>query len=501
MPEFGALLATRWRMLHAAFLYWLMAVGYDPEIAGLSNRLYAIYLVLVLGGLGALTWFEVLGAAGQAATALAAVPGPRPLPDVLLGALGGLVGLIQIAGVGLAWWRSPLRLTWPEIAYVAGAPVPAAAIVAVAFLRVALLALPLAALLGSLAAVVLTGSDRTALAAAAVALAAALAVMGANWLAGMVRLAVPGLRVRRWLAPLVALLLAAAVAVLPAAGLWPGRTLAGSIAGAPLWPALAWLGAAALGLVAAAIWVGSRISLTDVVDESAVYARLAVYAPGDRRDPAVLARARAEARQGGRRPWLRLPDKQGDAMLAARAGLARLRRPAQLLYLVQDLSLSLSACWMLADPRIAHPWFAWLLLMVVIPPRGLGDGFAADVDAPFLRQLLPRSDLAVLVADEVLPFILLTAVALAIWLAAQPPAGSVVLGALLIPTLLALRAGCRAFAARTRLGARVQIPFAPVAAVCFGLVLLLGIVAGAPWAALVLALLLITGLGAVMANA
>ncbi len=499
MAEMGALWGIRWRMLRAALLYWLMAVGYDPEIGGLSNRLYGVYLVLVLGGLGVLAWLEVLSAAVQAAAALAAAPSAPPLPGVLLGALPVLVGLLQVVGVALAWWMSPLRLTWPEIAYVAGSPVPAAAIVAVAFLRVALLALPLSAMLGALAAALLSGGDRTSLAASAVALAVALVAMGPNWLAAMTRLAVA--RRGRWLAPVVAIVLLIAGIAAPAAALWPGRLLAGVIAGQPLWPAVAWLGAVGVLLAAAAVWVGGRVNLTDVVDESALYARLAVYAPADRRDPAVLAQARAQAHRGSRRAWPRLPDASGDVMVAARSGLARLRRPAQLLYLGEDLTLALSGCWMLADPRIAHPWFAWLLLMVAVPPRGLGDGFLADTEAPFLRQLLPRSDLAVLVADEVLPFALLAVAAIAIWVAARPPAGGVVLGVLLIPALLALRAACRGFAARTRLGARVQIPFAPVAAVSFGLVLLLGIVAGAPWVALVLAALLSVGIGAVLAHA
>jgi len=500
MAEFGVLLAARWRMLRAAFRYWLLAVGYDAEVGGLLNRLYAVYLVLALGGLGLLAWLETLDAASLAYRTFAAVPATHALPVALLGLLPVVVALIQLAGIALAWWMSPLRLTWPEIAYVAGAPIPAAAIVAVAFLRVAALAIPIAAALAALAAVILTGSDRTSLGASEVAIAVAVTTMGLNWLAGMTRLAVERLRHRRWLAAAVALLLLGAGASLPAAGLWPGRLLSWAIGGSSSWPGVASLAAVGLALAAGAIAVGARISLTDVVDESGVYARLATFAPGDRRDPAALARVRAEAHVGPRRVRIRLPDASGAAMLAVRAGLGRLRRPSQVLFLIEDVALALSACWMLADPRLPHPWFAWLIIMVAVPPRGLGDAFLADVEAPSLRQMLPASDLMILVADEGVPFLLLAGIGIAIWLAARPPAGGAVLGTLLIPVLMALRAACRGFAARVRLGARVALPFAPVAAVGFGLVLLLGVVAGAPWAALALAAAFCVGMGSVLAH-
>jgi hypothetical protein len=163
--------------------------------------------------------------------------------------------------------------------------------------------------------------------------------------------------------------------------------------------------------------------------------------------------------------------------------LAYVRLPWRSLVLGRDLGLTVFGCWALLGHGL--PWGDWWVAAIAIPPRGVGDTFAADSREPFLRQTLPVSDLQLLAGDAGLPLLVVFGLSVAAWLVRRPAGSSIVAGVVCSAVLLALRALCEGVSSTGAWG-RWRPPFIAAAGVCFGLMAVIARPAGAPALALAL---------------
>lgn len=490
----------RWRELRGGAVYWLRVLGHEPAGQSLNDRLYDLYLLVLLSGWGA----AMLAFALQSAAQLGRIV-PAELAVALLASLPWLVWGAQALAAAAALREGPLHLTFPDMAYLAGSPVARGAVALVAWglaaARALLLALPVAAL----AAVAVAQSaspdtvERSALLVVGLALPLVALTSGAAWCLGLARAASARLKRWRWLwlAPIALLPVAG---VLPGAIDWPGRALALAVWGqAPAWWALAlWLPLPALAALVA--WLGDRVSLAEVAAESQTYARLRALGMAAWLDSGVAQRIRRQATLARRRPFLRLPVCEGTAAIAARAGLAYLRSPGLLLPLLMwGAMVAEAGSWMAGTAAYPPQWVAWLALVMIAPPDGLVDAFRADTGDPFLRQLLPAGNLRLLAAAAALPWLLLVLSALAFWLARRPALGPAVLGALGIVALACLLALCRAVGVVQVAALGRRVPYVVAAGVGAGAVALAGM-EGSPLASVGVAVGVVLALGALVAH-
>ena len=494
MRDARLVLWLRGRQAYGVTRYWLRAgFGVNPANNSTSERLYSVYLLLFAALWLPAMWLTL--ASASASIGLLVGVARRPL---LLAALPGLVYLLQIGLMMAALRASPLKLTFADIAYVAGAPLPRAIVVLVGFLRVVVVRLPIVVLVAALIGVALTGAtgagaaDAMGLRAGATALLLGVFGWALAWAVGAARLAYPRLRRRFvWLTPLLLLVLAA---VIPEIVLWPGRVLEGVIrgreagVGAPLLAALAVLSLFALG------WVGARVNLTVVADESLLYARLSSLGMLGVRDRDLTRQVRTRAGFAPRRRRLRLASWTGAGAPAARATLTYARHLTLLWPLARDTGLVVAGCLLLSGRvptggayGLAQPWIAWLFLVVALPPRGLLQAFRTDIDEPFLRQFAPVDNLWLLQADAAAPTAALMLVAAVLLLIAHGALAATVTSLVFVPVLTPLLALCQGVSLVRVTAARIRLPYAWVAGVLCGLVMVAGVPGRSPLTALVIA--------------
>ncbi len=494
MRDARLVLWLRGRQAYGVTRYWLRAgFGVNPANNSTSERLYSVYLLLFAALWLPAMWLTL--ASASASIGLLVGVARRPL---LLAALPGLVYLLQIGLMMAALRASPLKLTFADIAYVAGAPLPRAIVVLVGFLRVVVVRLPIVVLVAALIGVALTGAtgagaaDAVGLRAGATALLLGVFGWALAWAVGAARLAYPRLRRRFvWLTPLLLLVLAA---VIPEIVLWPGRVLEGVIrgreagVGAPLLAALAVLSLFALG------WVGARVNLTVVADESLLYARLSSLGMLGVRDRDLTRQVRTRAGFAPRRRRLRLASWTGAGAPAARATLTYARHLTLLWPLARDTGLVVAGCLLLSGRvptggayGLAQPWIAWLFLVVALPPRGLLQAFRTDIDEPFLRQFAPVDNLWLLQADAAAPTAALMLVAAVLLLIAHGALAATVTSLVFVPVLTPLLALCQGVSLVRVTAARIRLPYAWVAGVLCGLVMVAGVPGRSPLTALVIA--------------
>jgi len=494
MRDVRLLLWLRGRQAYGVARYWLRAgFGVNSANNSTSERLYSVYLLLFAALWLPAMWLTLADA--SASIGLLVGVARRPL---LLAALPGLVFLLQIGLMMAALRASPLKLTFADIAYVAGAPLPRAIVVLLGFLRVVVIRLPLVVLVAALIGVALTGAagagaaDAVGLRAAVVALLLGVFAWALAWLVGAARLAYGPLRRRFvWLAPLLLLVLPA---VVPGITLWPGRVLEGAIRGREpgVWPAL--LAAPAVLLLLALGWVGARVNLTVVADESLLYARLASLGMLGVRDRDLTRQVRTRAGFAPRRRRLRPASWTGAGAQAARATLTYARHLTLLWPLARDTGLVVAGCLLLSGRApaggaygLAQPWIAWLFLVVALPPRGLLQAFRTDIDEPFLRQFAPVDNLWLLQADAAPPGGIVMLVAAVLLLIVHAALAATVTGLVFVPVLTLLLALCQGASLVPVTAARIRLPYAWVAGVLCGLVMVAGVPGRSPLTALVIA--------------
>ena len=489
MRDARLLLWLRGRQAYGVTRYWLRAgFGVNPANNSTSERLYSVYLLLF-----AALWLPAMWLTLASASASIGLLVGAARRSLLLAALPGLVFLLQIGLMMAALRASPLKLTFADIAYVAGAPLPRAIVVLVGFLRVVVVRLPLVILVAALTGATGAGAaDAVGLRAGMTTLLLGVFAWALPWLAGAARLAYPPLRRRFvWLAPLLLLVLAT---VIPAIVLWPGRVLEGAIRGREpgVWTAL--LAALAVLLLLALGWVGARVNLTVVADESVLYARLASLGMLGVRDRDLTRQVRTRAGFAPRRRRLRLASWRGAGTPAARATLTYARHLTLLWPLARDTGLVVAGCLLIEGRApaggaygLAQPWIAWLFLVVALPPRGLLQAFRTDIDEPFLRQFAPVDNLWLLQADAAPPGGIVMLVAAVLLLIAHAAPAATVTGLVFVPVLTLLLALCQGASLVPVTAARIHLPYAWVAGVLCGLVMVAGVPGRSPLTALVIA--------------
>ncbi len=472
MIELRLLTTLRLRQWRASLVPILRLFGYNPDDRSIKEFLYNLYLIaffvvwIIFG-----TWGAILYQATQLGAGLS-LPLWRQLLAVLPWAL-----FFLLIGVVLRYARrTPLLLSFPDIAYLAGSPAPRRALTLVQFVQeaaqTALIILPLTAVIAVVLAQSLPPEIRPFASArtAVITIPLLLFVLGFAWLWGVLRLSVPGLvdwRGYRWL-PLLLLVL---LPFWPAAALWPGNLWLAALTGD--WSA-GQVGLLSLGislLLAGLLAVSSRINLIDVADESITFAQIQALGAYSRLMPGLALARRSIKRQApvaGKRPFLHLPTAAGPTTLLLRSGLVLLREGADMLILLGwGAAFTAAAQLILSSGARPEFWLYWLLGILFFPPRKLVTTFRADLAEPFLRQLLPLANWQLMAVDTAVPWILLLLGAFLVW-PLQPAISPLLI--VLVSLLLVLSQGL----ALLKLGRR-QIPYVVLALAALGPVVVLGV--------------------------
>lgn len=404
MRDFRLLAWLRWRQWRSSALYWLRTLGYDPQRQNFIDRLYALYLILF----GA-AWVSVIA---LAAVAHAAELGRGLSPAAtqrILDALPWLFIVVAVYLIARNLRKSPLLLSFPDVAYVAASPVSRVAIILVNFiqscLQYAVVVLPILALVTVVIAQPLGQplAQTASLRAAAVAAPLIPLLLAVSWIVGLARL---GRRESRWSRYwwLAALLLAPLAWLFPPLR-WPGAAVSLAVAAplAPLRLASLWM----VALVATVLLAVSarRVNITDAIEESRTYASLNALGFMTVLAPDLTARIKRRDTLTNRKPKFRLAPGRGASALVARSALLTLRHPTMLLQvLFWGFGAAASGAWLIFSKPPLDLWFFWVSFLAVAPPRPLVETFEGDVNEPYLRQLLPVSNLPLALLSSVVPF-------------------------------------------------------------------------------------------------
>lgn len=457
MGDLSTLMWLQWLTTGRIVRWWLRSVGYEPGSRSITERLYGLYLLLLLVPLALFSWSAALDAAHAAGAQLALEPGTRAY---LMGRVPVATLAAAIAVLVIAPFRRPLRLSAVEVAHVAASPLSRRAVVLVAFLRRAVVPLVALALASSLAAVILSGAYRSDALAPLASCQIAFALMAAGFALGLWHQFHPR---PGWALAASAAAVAAALAI-PSIATGPGRLLAHLIeTGSPA--GLSGLGAADAAALAALVLAGGLARLDEL-------------------DP---ARRRRQHRGLAASP-------SPLAALPTRTALHYLRHGADALTLVRDVALTFFAVHILLGATPVLPWFDWVIAAMLLGPRGITDRLAQDTREPFLRGLLPQGDLELLVDETWLGGLVAALATGALWWRFSPPSQRE-LGLEAVAVLLILRVACQGVSLGPSLAGRTwRPPFALATAVAFTPVMALGAAAGQPVAAMLLALSAAAGL-------
>ncbi len=496
MRDVQSLFWLRWRQFKDTAVYWLRVLGYRPQDASLSQNLYVLYLILI-----GIFWLYTVGTFTFETAASIGKILELPIVGQLLVGFSIATLLVQVYVIINALQSTPLKLSFADISYVAGAPISRAAPVIVGFvrqvaLRLILLSLPVA-IFGTVVARALVPDDYGAASLRLILAMLPLIILtwAIGWMLGLLRLISP--RLGRlgylWFVPLLLLPIAY---YFPDLMLWPGRiALLAMLGQSPAWalPLLIILAAAAVGVT---FWLGERINMIHAVDESILYARIQALGLLAWRMIDVQARIRLQARQAGRKPFLSLPRAQGVSTFVTRAALSYVRHPTMLLTcLIWGIVATGFGVEIIRRELPAQVWILWVIAAGVAPPFGMLHVFRSDEEERFLRQFLPVDGLQLLLADILLPLVTMIAGGLVVWFTYDFDPDVLMLGIIAIPLLALMVALCGAVAVtnarmfQTRLlatglsfgavilaGTQLHTPYAGLAVAGFAVLLMSGMV-------------------------
>jgi hypothetical protein len=495
MRDIPAVLWLRWRQFRDGAVYWLRVLGYQPNEKSISQNLYVLYLF----GIG-LIWFGAMWTfVYDQANALGVL-----LPHSSLASLLQLLPIIGLAAqvyvMVNALRSTPVKLSFADMAYLAGSPISPTAPVFVGFVRQVVLRMFLFALGFAVIAVFIirpigpnlgTGAVFRAILAT---IPFILLTWAIAWILGVSRLVFPALRRFRyfWLAPLLLFPLAY---LLPDAFLWPGRAFLLNIYGElPVWvlPLVLLL---ALALIYGLARLSDRVNMVQATDESIIYARIQALGLLAWRQVDLQFRIRLQSTQATRKPFLSLPKAEGLWMLMTRAGLSYVRHPVMLLLsFAWGAAMTYVAINIVVNRLPVQLWIGWVLVASFVPPNGLLYVFRVDLEERFLRQFLPFDGFQLFIADVLLPLIFLTLGAMFAWVLQGFSGQITVLGFMFIPVLSIMLALSGAVSLTNK---RVLQTRLLATGASFGAVILAGVGLGSPLAALgvaIFALLILSGL-------
>lgn len=480
MVELKVLIRLRLQQWRHRLVLLLRLFGYNPQDRSLKEFFYNLYLLaffLVWFVFGA--WGAILHYAAQFGDTLTPV-----LWEQLIAALPWAIFAVLVGLSLLYARRTPLTLSFPDMAYIAGSPVSRRTVTLVQFgqmaLQAMLLVLPVVAITAVILAQPLAATIGYWAAARAVVAAVPLTLLALElaWLWGITRLAHPAWtqwRGYRWLP-----LLLIAFAAWPKLALWPGQVWLNALLGTWTWGETAVLILIVGLLLVALAWVGDRVNLIAVADESNAYARQQALGAFAWLSPNLASDIRAirqQKRVVGKRPFLTLPTFPGSTTLLARSGLMLLRQGDAIFALMLRGALFTGAAqYIFSSGAPPEFWLFWLVGLLLFPPRQLAMLFQADWREPFLRQFLPLSWGHLLVMDTAVPFLCLLSGALLVWLI-QPILSPILI--ILVSILLTL---CHSITFLPLTRWRVHIPYQASSLVTVGGTLAAGVFVGG-WAA------------------
>lgn len=483
----------RWRHLRGRAVYWAALAGADIQSNSLLEQSYLLY-VLLIGG----AWGIAMGAAAADAARALGVDGGESAAEAIRFLAQFAPGLL-VGGFGVRALRSsPVKLTFPDIAYFASGAMDPRAIALSSYLREGIPAAAVASFVGYLVGCVAQGTGAPQAGPWLLAGSLPLVVMASlaiAWAGGLARIRIDGSSGRY--AP-VALIVLSAALLGSALRVGPWTPLAHAVDGSlgPL--GMAALVAVACTAVALIARVAPRMDMTTIIAESAMYAELQVFRPLRLYDPGAYADIVRRKRLARRLPRGRMPRADGAAALVARALLSHLRQPGSLvLPVVWGAAILPFVALRTMAPLGLFPTMPAVLVFVATPAAGVLHVFGQDADRPSLRSLLPFGDLKLLMLDS-LPALV------AMWLSSVAairlvgfPAGGWALGGLLCVILAILVVLCAGLEHIRVRGARGPIGYGISATVCSGVVLYAGAVAPA-WVSCVVAIAMVLGIGALI---
>ena len=409
MHDVRLLLWLRARHARSALNRTLHLVGAGVDDGGWGERAYQLYAVGIMLVWAALMAAALVDAIQGVFVGLAAAVCSLAVQGALLA-----VALVLLR-VGIAGARTtPLKLSHPDIAYLAASAVSARALAGVSAGVQAFAGAAAGAALGFLLGVGLESASVLAGAPAAVALAGAAlaaAAVALGWVVGFVRLASDG-----WSGWRTA---AAAFVLVAFAVSWCGVALA---AGADALLAPATFAVPSVGgflvLAVAAIalaLLAPRVDMTRVIDENSLHAdlcRFGMLSPLDRNDIAEYQRRRKLADRPVR---FSLPRGEGRLALVQRAALSHARQYDGLASLVMQgafvVPLGVLALLGAGGPVL----FVFWLPVAVLMPQGVREAtraFRDDARNRLVRDRLPFGVLELLAFDTLPAFAATTAASL-----------------------------------------------------------------------------------------
>jgi hypothetical protein len=495
MRDIPAVLWLRWRQFRDGAVYWLRVLGYQPKDRSLSQKLYVVYLA----GIG-LIWFGAMWTfVYDQANALGSfLPLPALASLLVLLPVLGLVAQVYVMVNALR--STPLKLSFADMAYLAGSPISPTAPVVVGFMRQVLLRLLLFSIGFAIIAVFVMrplgphlGTDAVIRSILAT-IPFVLLTWAIAWLCGILRLVFPkiGQWHYLWLIPLLLLPFAY---LAPDFILWPSRAFLLNVYGLlPGW-ILPFVLLLAFVLIYVLARLSDRLNMVQATDESIIYARIQALGLLAWRQLDLQFRIRLQSTQAARKPFLSLPKAEGLWMLMTRAGLSYIRHPLMLLLnLFWGAAMTYVAVSIVVNRLPVQVWIGWLLVASFVPPNGLLYVFRVDLEERFLRQFLPFDGFQLFIADVILPLLFLMVGAVGAWWLQGFSTQITLLGIMIIPVLSMLLALCGAVALTNK---RVLQTRLLATGASFGAVILAGVGLASPLAALgvaLFALLILSGL-------
>ncbi len=496
MRDVQSLFWLRWRQFKDTAVYWLRVLGYRPQDASFSQNLYVLYLILI-----GMFWLYTVGTfTFETAASIGKLLALSTVGELLVG-FTWVIFVVQVYVIVNALQSTPLKLSFADISYIAGAPISRAAPVIVGFvrqvsLRLILLSLPVA-VFGTVVARALMPDDYGAASLRLIGAMLPLIVLtwAVGWMLGLLRLISPRLGRLRYLWFLPLLLLVVGY-FFPDLMLWLARIpVLVMLNQSPVWMLGLLIVLAVVG-VGVTFWLGERINMIHAVDESILYARIQALGLLAWRMIDVQARIRLQARQAGRKPFLSLPRAQGTSTFVTRAALSYVRHPTMLLTcLLWGVAATAFGIEIIIRQLPAQVWILWVIAAGIAPPFGMLHVFRSDIEERFLRQFLPVDGLQLLMADILLPFLTISIGGLVVWFTYGFDPDTLMIGVIAIPLLALMVALCGAVAVtnvrmfQTRLlatglsfgavilaGTQLHTPYAGLAVAGFAVLLMSGMV-------------------------
>lgn len=501
LTDLRILFGLRWRQFRSGAVFWLRLLGYDAQASSWMQRIYVLYLL----GIGSIWVFAMWAWGHDLALSIGQSLAPQTLAQMLEAIPQGVL-LLQTWAMMASLRSTPLKLSYPDMAWIVGSPLARSVPVLPGFIRQVLTRCILFGAIWALLTVLLRSpvAPATTPDSLRVALLVALLVVltwSLAWLLGILRLVYPQVSRWRWLW-LTPLLLLPLAQLAPDQLLWPGRLLVLGIYDLAPPAALALIALLAAGMVVAFVLLGARINMIQAADESAVYARLAALGLLAWRMPDLQLRIRLQQARAGQRPRLRIPSVYGKRAMVVRSAIAGLRHPS--LMLVNALwgaGMTWAAGLILVNQLPVPLWIGWLLIAGIAPPIGLLYTFRRDVQEPFLRQFLPLDGFQIFIADVLLPLAFLLVGALLAWfrfLQDVPPElffEFLITGVMTIPLLGLLLALCGAAAMTATREFQTRLLGTGAS---FGIAIVASILLGTPLAGLVVVCISIALLGGIL---